>query len=207
MNFTQPLDHILGQLSKIMILRFMIHARLPMNGREIAKAVGLSHVRCHTILKELSEQGIITLRKIGRSTVYELQHDHIVVKHWLKPLFREEKQLKKRLARTVTKHLSVNPVSVILFGSIARKEDRLGSDIDMLLIMPGRANLKKCKRELSGAEEAVTQLYGNHLSPLLMKHNLFITKLKREDPFLKEVLRDGQQIYGKTIPELLSNES
>ena len=207
MNFTQPLDHILGQLSKIKILRFMIHVRLPMNGREIAKAVGLSHVRCHTILKELSEQGIVTLRKIGRSTVYEIQPDHIVIKHWLKPLFREEKHLRKRLARTVTSHLSVKPVSVILFGSIARKEDRSGSDIDMLLIMPGKANLKKCKRELLGAEEAVTQLYGNHLSPLLMKHNMFITRLKRGDRFLKEVLSDGQQIYGQTISELLSNEN
>jgi len=207
MNFTQPLNHILGQLSKIKILRFMIHAGLPMNGREIAKSAGLSHVRCHAILKELSEQGIVTLRKIGRSTVYELQPDHIVVKHWLKPLFREEKQLKNRLARTITSHLSVKPVSVILFGSIARKEDSAGSDIDMLVIMPDKVNLTKCKRELSGAEEAVTHLYGNHLSPLLIKHNLFITKLKRGDRFLKEVLSDGQQIYGKTISELLSNES
>ena len=206
MNFTQPLNHILGQLSKIKILRFMIHAGLPMNGREIAKAAGLSHVRCHAILKELSEQGIVTLRKIGRSTVYELQPDHIVVKHWLKPLFREERQLRKRLARTLTSHLSDKPVSVILFGSIARKEEKAGSDIDILVIVPDKADLKRCRRELSGAEEAVTRLYGNRLSPLLMKHSPFIAKLKRGDRFLEEALSDGQQIYGKTIPELLSIE-
>ena len=119
MNFTYPLDHILGQLSKIKIIRFLIKAGVPMNGREIGKAVGLSHVRCYTILKEFSEQGIVSLRQIGRSTVYELQQNHIVVKYWLKPLFLKEELLKNSLARAVTNYLSTNKLSVIGYYSLA----------------------------------------------------------------------------------------
>lgn len=207
MNFTYPLDYIIGQPSKIKILRFLIKVRVAMNGREIGNAVGLSHVRCHTILKELSEQGIVSLRQIGRSTVYELQQNHIVVKDWLKPLFKKEGLLKNSLARTVTNYLSIKPLSIILFGSVAKKQDRAGSDIDILLIMPDKANLKTCKREISGSEEIITQLYGNHLSPLFIKRASFIAKLKNEDRFLNEVLKYGYSIYGRAFSELLTDDN
>ena len=206
MKFTYPLDHILGPTSKIKILRFLIKSRVPMNGREIGKAIGLSHVRCHTILKEFSQQGIVSLRQIGRSTVYELQQNHIVVKDWLKPLFLKEEQLKSSLARTATNYLSIKPLSIILFGSIAKKQDRYGSDIDILLIMPDNANLKTCKREITGSEEKITQLYGNHLSPLFIKRAAFIRKLKMEDQFLKDVLKYGYSIYGRAFSELLTDD-
>jgi len=207
MNFTHPLDHIIGQPSKIKIIRFLIKTGIAMNGREIGKAVGLSHVRCHTILKEFSEQGIVSLRQIGRSTVYELQQNHIVVKDWLKPLFRKEDLLENSLARTITNYLSIKPLSIILFGSVAKKQDRAGSDIDILLIMPDNANLKTCKREIAKSEEKITQLYGNHLSPLLIQRATFIGKLKKADHFLKEVLEYGHSIYGRAFSELLTDVS
>jgi len=206
MNFTYPLDHIIGQPSKLRILRFLIKVGVPMNGREIGKAIGLSHVRCHTILKELSEQGIVSLRQIGRSTVYELQQNHIVVKDWLKPLFRKEHLVQNSLARGVANYLSIKPLSVILFGSVAKKQDRAGSDIDILLIMPDNADLKICKREIAGSEEKITQLYGNHLSPLFIKRASFIRKLKKGDHFLTEVLEYGHSIYGRAFSELLTDD-
>jgi len=178
-----------------------------MNGREIGKAVGLSHVRCHTILKELSEQGIVSLRQIGRSTVYELQQNHIVIKDWLKPLFKKEDLLKNSFARTVTNFLSIKPLSVILFGSMSKKLARAESDIDILLVMPDKVNLKSCKREIIGLEENITRLYGNHLSPLFIKRTAFIRKLKTGDQFLKEVLKSGCLIYGRVFAELLTDDS
>lgn len=199
MNFTQPLNQILGQLSKIKILRFLLKTNLAMNGREVAKAVGLSHVKCHTALKELAEQGIISMRKIGRSNVYEIQQDHLVVKDWLKPLFREEDRLKNRLAGIILKRLAMKPDSIILFGSVARGQDQPGSDIDLLFIMSNGTDLKKCAREVMDAAEEVTQLFGNQLSPLFMGRSNFLRKLKKGDRFAKEAAKTGEVIYGKTI--------
>ena len=206
MNFTYPLDHILGQPSKIKILRFLIKSGVSMNGREIGKAIGLSHVRCHTILKELSEQGIVSFRRIGRSTVYELQQNHIVIKDWLNPLFKKEELLKNNFARTVTNSLSIKPLSIILFGSMAKKLDRAESDIDILLVMPDNTNLKSCRREIIGSEEKITLLYGNHLSPLFMKRVTFVRKLRTGNQFLKEVLKYGCLIYGLAFSELLTDD-
>ncbi len=207
MNFTDPLNQILGQLSKIKILRYLIRVNVAMNGREIAKAVGLSHVKCHAALKELAEQGMISMRRIGRSNVYEIQQDHLVVKDWLKPLFREEEKLKNRLARMIISCLTIKPESIILFGSVARKQDQPGSDIDLLFIMPGGTDLKKCGREVADAAEEVTQLFGNQLSPLCMGRKTFLRKLEKGEHFAEEIAKTGEVIYGKSITELLIDEN
>lgn len=62
MLFSNPLDKILGQVSKIKILRFLINSQAQLNGREIAKNVGLSHVKVHTALKDLSKQVLHSCR-------------------------------------------------------------------------------------------------------------------------------------------------
>ena len=206
MNFTNPLDHILGQPSKIRILRFLILTGVPMNGREIGKAIGLSHVQCHAALKELAEQGLVSMRRVGRSNLYELQRDHIVVCDWLQPLLIQEKDLKQQLAEAVVKSLSSRPLSLILFGSIVRREDKPGSDIDLLVVMPDRSNPEKSRSELENAGEEVTRRFGNRLSPLLMSRSEFLKKRKRKDVFWNNILKQTEIIFGKSIPELIAHE-
>jgi predicted nucleotidyltransferase len=206
MNFNNPLDYILGQLSKVRILRFLILTGVPMNGREIGKAVGLSHVQTHTALKDLVEQGIVSLRKVGRSNLYELQKEHLVVSEWLNPLILGEKNLKRRLAETVIKALSTAPSSLLVFGSVARREEKAGSDIDLLIVMPDHSDLKKTETELESAGEEVSRLFGNRLSPLIISRTEVLRRRRGRDAFLREVMGGAEVIFGATIPELLADE-
>lgn len=206
MNFSNPLDHVLGRLSKVRIMRFLILTGVPMNGREIGKAVGLSHVQTHAALKDLAEQGIVSLRKVGRSNLYELQQEHLVVSEWLKPLILEEKNLKRRLAKIVVKALSLPPRSLLLFGSIARREENAGSDIDLLVVMPDHSDLKKTERELDRAGEDVSRLFGNRLSPLLTTRSEVLNRRRGKDAFMEEVMAGAEVIFGATVPELLVDE-
>ena len=205
MNFTEPLNRILGQLSKIKILRYLIRADVAMNGREIAQAVGLSHVKCHTALKELSEQGFISVRQVGRSNLYELQSGHIIIRDWLRPLFRKEEEMKKRLAEIVVRRLSVKPESLIIFGSIAKEKERPDSDIDLLCVVSGRQELKKCEKELAEVGEEITRLFGNRLAPQIITKKSLLGKSKRGDRFINLVTGSGEVIYGKTIAEMMSD--
>lgn len=206
MNFTNPLDLILGQPSKIKILRFLILTGVPMNGREIGKAIGLSHVQCHAALKDLAEQGMVSMRRVGRSNLYELQQNHIVVRDWLKPLLIQERNIKASLAETVVKSLSSRPLSLILFGSIARREEKPGSDIDLIVVMPDRSNPEKTREELENAAEEVTIRFGNRLSPILMNRTEFLKKRKRQDLFPGNALKQAEVIFGFSLPELIAHE-
>jgi len=196
MNFNEPLNRILGQLSKIKIMRFLIRTDLAMNGREIAQTVGLSHVKCHTALKELSEQGIVSVRRVGRSNLYELQTDHIVIRDWLRPLFRKEKELKKHLAELLVRRLSFRPEALIIFGSIAKGKERPDSDIDLLCVVSGAGEVKKCEKELIAAGEEITRLFGNRFAPQVITKKSLLAKSKLGEKFINGVIGNGEGIYG-----------
>jgi len=177
-----------------------------MNGREIGKAVGISHVQTHAALKDLAEQGIVSLRKVGRSNLYELQEDHLVISEWLKPLMLGEKGLKQRLAETVVKALSIPPRSLLLFGSVARREEKAGSDIDILVVMPDRSDLKRTETELESAGEEVSRLFGNRLSPLVTTGAEVLRRHRGGDAFMREVMDGAEVIFGAAVPDLLADE-
>ena len=176
-----------------------------MNGREIAQAVGLSHVKCHTALKELSEQGIVSVRRVGRSNLYELQTDHIVIRDWLRPLFRKEKELKKHLAELLVRRLSFRPEALIIFGSIAKGKERPDSDIDLLCVVSGAGEVKKCEKELIAAGEEITRLFGNRFAPQVITKKSLLAKSKLGEKFINGVIGNGEGIYGKSIAEMMSD--
>jgi predicted nucleotidyltransferase len=206
MNFTEPLNRILGRLSRVRILRFMIRTGISMSGREIAQAIGLSHVQCNSALRELAEQGIVSVRRVGRANLYELQPDHIIIREWLQPLFRREQELEKRLAEIVVRHLSAKPESLILYGSVARGTEGPASDIDLLCVVLDRRSAGSGEKELMEAGEEVTRLFGNRLSPRVITKKALLRKSKGEDSFIKTVVGGGKVIYGRTLPEMMSDE-
>jgi DNA-binding transcriptional ArsR family regulator len=90
MRFKQPLDKILGQQSKIKVLRYLSQYPGEYTGREIARAVGLSHPIVHSVLASLKEEGVILMRKFGKSLLFSLAKDHQLVKEIIFPIFKKE---------------------------------------------------------------------------------------------------------------------
>ncbi len=207
MLFNNPLDYILGQQSKVKILRFLVKSNAELNGREIAKAVGLSHVKCHTALRELSVHGLINMRRIGRSVIYSIDPENILAKFFLTPLYNKESHLLNILAQTIAKEFSFpRPLSIFLFGSIVKGQARPNSDIDILLVQPDEKNMREAKVELSKAERNIVKLFSNRLAAIMIRKSEFKKRYKREEKFIKEVVKTGKIIYGKSLSELLRNE-
>lgn len=207
MLFNNPLDYILGQQSKVKILRFLVKSNAELNGREIAKAVGLSHVKCHTALRELSVHGLINMRRTGRSVIYSIDPENILAKFFLTPLYNKESRLLNILAQTIAKEFSLpRPLSIFLFGSIVKGQARPNSDIDILLVQPDEKNMREAKVELSKAERNIVKLFSNRLAAIMIRKSEFKKRYKREEKFIKEVVKTGKIIYGKNLSELLRNE-
>jgi len=204
MLFKNPLDSILGQTSKVKILRFLNSIRTELNGREISKSTGVSHVRCHAALRDMARHGIIIIRNIGRSTVYKVNHDHILYKGLLKPLFDSESVLINNLVDYIIKNIKeFKPISVIIYGSTTKDEARPDSDIDMLIVLPDVSDLKKIREKIESTEESISSRFGNQFSPVLIKKKDLQQKYKQKNNLYTEIIKTGKVIYGKTISELL----
>ncbi len=204
MLLNNPLDGILSQLSKVKILRFLMNTQAEFNGREIASAVGLSHVACHNALKDLVRHGIMSMRRVGRSHLYALDFDNILVTDLLKPLFNGERNVTGAMTSFIIESIGQNNIlAVILFGSNAKGTARPDSDYDVLIIVSDAQALRKSKACMDELEDTISMRYGNRLSPVVMTGNTFLTRYKKQDTLIKEVVETGKVLYGMSIGEVL----
>ena len=79
MKYSRPLDDLLGQKSKVKILRHLANTRLEMSGRQVAADIGMSPWACHRALQDLTDQGVLVMRNIGRAHLFRLNEESYVV--------------------------------------------------------------------------------------------------------------------------------
>lgn len=144
------------------------------------------------------------MRKAGRSILYSLNKEHILVDEILLPLFMKEKRLLLSLTRAILDPLSgTKPISIILFGSQTdEKRARPDSDFDILCVIPDETNLRKFKSEISRSESHIERKFGNRLSLLIMKRNEFLRRRRRKDPLLLDVEEQNRLLFGKYIRDI-----
>jgi uncharacterized protein len=78
---------------------------------------------------------------------------------------------------------------VIVYGSVARGEATIHSDIDLLVVAP---STDKTFRRLSGARAAIRDLsFGIPISPLVLTPDELALRQAQGDAFVREILDTG----------------
>ena len=81
---------------------------------------------------------------------------------------------------------------VIVYGSVARGEATIHSDIDLLVVAPSD---DKTFRRLSDAREAIRDLsYRIAVSPLVLTPDEVAVRQQRGDAFLREIFETGVEL-------------
>lgn len=186
------------------VLRFLVRTEAELSGREIARAVGISHVIGNRSLQELSQHGLVKMRRAGRSILYSLNKEHILVNEILIPIFLKEKRMFSSLIKVILASLTrTKPISIVLFGSqIDQKNARPDSDFDILCIVPDETNLKKFKSEMAKSEAQIEKKFGNRASLLIMKKNEFLKRKGKSDPLLLNIEKKSKWLFGKHLQEI-----
>lgn len=204
MRYRHPLDAILGQLSKVRVLRFLVTHEREQGGREIARHVGLSHPIVHRSLRDLAAHGLILSRWAGGTCLYRTNPDHWMVKELLGPLFAKEHGTLRALGAFLLKHLSTPDASLILFGSVGRGEERPDSDLDLLVVLPNRRQRNAVEAKIFEVVPEVTRIFGNRLAPVVLTRAEFRERFRRRERWIRTVLKDGQLIAGPPLTALVS---
>jgi predicted nucleotidyltransferase len=204
MRYHDPLDLVLGQLSKVRILRFLVNREGEQGGREIARNIGLSHPIVHRSLRELATHGLILSRWAGGTLLYRTNPDHWLAKGLLRPLFTKERDTLGALGAFLLERLHTPDASVILFGSVGRGEERPDSDLDLLVILPSRHRRTAIEAKLFEVAPEVTRVFGNRLAPVVLTRAEFRERFRRHERWVRGVLKEGQLIAGPPLTELVS---
>lgn len=207
MRIHQPLNKILNNETKVKILRFLYSNGIEWSGRRIAREIQISPATCHKALQELYSEGILLLRNVGKTYLYQFNHDNYVAEELLRPLFKKEERLLKVISRLLRDEFSGKVkeriVSIALFGSVEKREDRPDSDIDLLVLVTRAKDKEKIEKAFDNLNEKTMRLFGKIVSPYIESVSGFRRKYKQGLPVVKEIVQSHKLISGKSLREVI----
>ncbi|MGA2091337.1 MAG: nucleotidyltransferase domain-containing protein [Endomicrobiales bacterium] len=203
MQFKNYLDTIFSQPTKIRLLRFLFETRPEMTGRELARFAKISHMQVYRNLDDLNSHGIVTKKRVGGAYLYSLNEKNVLVKEVLNTLFQKEGKLLDDVLKAILREKADDMLSVVVFGSAAKGEERPASDVDIFILTKNESESNLLNDFLSDAEIRFYEQTGNRLSPIVMTINEMKEKNKTNKTLISRVL-SGKVISGKSPEEFVN---
>lgn len=186
MDFGEPFGGLMPG-ARGATLAALLRTGAPLTGRRVHALVAHRHSlgAVQQALRDLDRLGLITTETIGRAGVHHINESHAAIAS-LRSLASPIEML------TSVVHEAAREVeAVIVFGSVARGDAHVGSDIDLVVIAPatwdGRADL----------QQHVHVRLGNDCDVLHLTREHFELAPEEREPVVAEVLRDGIALVGK----------
>jgi len=191
MKYHHFIDKIFGSRVKVDLLRTLYKfGNKKWTIRELASFNNRDHSTINYAINELEEMNLINLERHGKSTLITLNANSISIK--LLGIFDLEKNTLSNLISDIKKILNNKVISCILFGSIARKEERPNSDIDLLIITKNRRSIQNL---IYDEQKYFIEKYGNVIMAQIFTRKQFNKNL----PFVKTIGKDYILIMGEDI--------
>lgn len=200
MRIKRPLDDLFGNPNNVRVLRHMILYPSPViTGRGIARELGMSHATCIRSLNALVNTGILVRRRIGNSATHEIAKDSMVYTDILEPIFRAEVGLLNNLVDTMLGGVKGKILAAYLFGSVARGEDTLSSDVDILVLIRRAGEKTTVEKVLARNKEEAYRLYRLGVSTIVYAKDEYDRMKVKKNPLIEEVAREGVLLAGKEV--------
>jgi predicted nucleotidyltransferase len=206
MVFSNFLENLLGDPVKIRVYRVLTRRAEGVTGRGIASLIGTSPFKINQVLRGLVSDGVVESVSMGRANLYRLNRRHVLVRDLVFFLTDYEKGFWLNLGRKILKHLRPKPLSVILYGSVARGEEEATSDLDLHLVYDDRISEKEGGDQDRLLREEMGRAYGNPLSITRSTVSEFQRRSRQREPLIRNIVKEGRVLAGKSFTELLSHD-
>ncbi len=204
MDLAHPITVIASRLAG-RVLEVASGTTRPLAGREIHKIVGEgSHSGVWKVLNRLEEQGILIADRRSHATYYRANRDHLA---WplIEALVRLRGELTARLTAEIT-GWSVAPNHASIFGSTARGDADVDSDVDLLLVRSedlAPNAVEDWEDQVSSVRDAVRRWTGNRCQTFVVTPSRLAEHVRAGDPLVRAWLDDEVLLAGAPIAELV----
>lgn len=201
MDFVEPVQAIIpGATGRV--LSVLLHTSRPLSGRGIAQLAGVSPAQAARVLPRLVELGLVRAEESPPAILYTLATDHVAAGP-LQMLTRAAPLFVQGLSKEIAE-LRPRPAGVAVFGSLARHQAHMGSDIDILVVRPcDREEDDKLWRSVVDAiRTSAHELSGNRVEILEEGQREMRRLVSSRSPLWREIVRDALVIHGPPLDEL-----
>jgi len=160
----------------------LLHPEDALHVREIGRITGKAPGTILRELNRLADAGVITRRPVGNQVQFQANAAC--------PIYEDLRNILKKTAaladvlREALEPLADRIQAAFVYGSLARGDERSGSDLDVMIV--GEARFAEVVHALAAAQETLRREINPNLYPI----REFKAKVAAGDPFLKRVLAD-----------------
>jgi len=194
-TITRPVfEALLGSKTKVRILRLLCtRPEREFTLRELSLAVDQSLGSVSPAVEQLLGTRILLTRRVGRSRALRVNRNHPLYDP-LATLFRQEASALVGVAQAFADALPRQGVeAVVLFGSAARGQPSVRSDIDVLVVVddPRRAGA------IRSVAASMLDRFDANVSPLVLTSGETSRRLTSFDPLLETIAAEGRLLRGR----------
>jgi predicted nucleotidyltransferase len=176
---TNRLAELLSSRARAEIFRLLFSGTgEELHVREIERRSGLNDSTLRQELRKLVRLDLVHSRRDSNRVYYRAKTEN--------PLYHEIRNLVLKtsgLADVLKSALEDKRIRVaFVFGSIARGEEKAGSDVDLMVI--GQLGFRNLSRLLSGIEEKI----GREINPHVLREEEFQRRIRAKEHFISSVM-------------------
>lgn len=180
------------------VLQVLARTTRPMTGREVHRLAGVgSENGVRAVLGRLALHGLVHATQAGRATLYVANREHLA---WpaVEILTSLRRALISRVAALV-RSWPQPPITAALFGSAARGDGGVDSDIDILLVHDGDGDEQQWQRQVDRLREQVSAWTGNTCQVYDLTEADYVAHLATAEPIVAEWRRDAVVVHGDPV--------
>lgn len=186
------------------VLSVLWRAGRPLSGKRVHELAGVgAYSTVRAALLRLVEHGIVTADRAGGSVMYVLNRDHLTYPA-LDAALRATTPwdaLRTRTAALVGTHYpegGAGSPTVVIFGSVARGDARLDSDIDVLLVVPDSES-DAAQRLADALTDRFRTWTGQPAHVYLTTQDRLLVAARASDPVIASFRQDGVLLTGPQL--------
>ena len=187
---------VLGNKVAITLLRTMINYKGKIfTIRGLAEEAKVSPNETALIIHDFENFGIIKIQPVGRAYQLELNKKSYILNKIIEPIIEAEKNTFAELLVLLKKYLDTKKIiSAAIFGSVVRGQEKIDSDIDLLIISNDHDHTIT---QISQVSEQVFSTFHGNLSPIIFTEKEF--KAKQKGSLIRSIIDNYILICGKKI--------
>ena len=201
MDFARPVQAVIpGAQGRILAVLAETSAEL--NLRALARLSGVSLAHASRVLPGLVSLGMVERRDVPPAALFRVVPEQVAVRAVME-LSRARDVVLGEVGQLAAK-LPPPPVSVIVFGSLARGDASVQSDIDLVVVRPAAVGEESddWRRAVEAWRLEVRRRSGNAAEIVEVDEGEIGRLLRSRRPMWKDVMRDGVVVYGAPLAEL-----
>src|SRR5579872_4036062 len=190
------LEQVLGNKTCITLLRTMInYPGKIFTVRGLAEEAKVSPNEAALTIHDLERLGIVKIQPVGRAYQLDLNKKSYILNKIIQPIIKSEKNTLAELLVLLKKHLDTKKiVSAAIFGSVVKGQEKIDSDIDLLVISNDHDH---AITQISQASEQIFSVFHGSISPIIFTEKEF--KAKQKESLIRSIIDNHVLICGKSM--------